>query len=272
MKLEFAPSQSAMGLRPGWRRGCGQALRAIWHRVAFYGLLALFALSCLAWTIVAAPLLAVLPRRAGRTAGQFLIMVGFRGFIALMRAAGVMSCDLGALDALRDRGPLILAPNHPTLLDVVLVVSRLPRVVCTAKAKLLDHPLFWPLFGVSARLAGYVRNDTPVHLVREGIRQLGEGRQLLIFPEGTRSPADGLHPFKGGFALIAEQAGVPVQTIFIDSNSDFLGKGWPLLRMPRFPLTYRVRLGPVVRVSGDRADFVSALQRSYCHALAAHRS
>ncbi len=260
MMPDLAASGPAFAAGSRCLQGVRRAAKSVYYPVAFYALLAIFALSCLAWGFVALLLLAVLPRRLGQPVGQFLIMTGFRYFIALMRASRIITCDLAALDALRDRGPLIIAPNHPTLLDVMLIVSRLPRVVCTAKAKLLNNPFL----GASARLAGYVRNDAPVHLIRESIRQLRDGRQLLIFPEGTRSSGDGVDAFKGGFALIAQHAGVPIQTIFIDSNSHFLGKGWSLLRRPDFPLTYRVRLGPALAVAGDRDDFVAALQRSYC--------
>jgi 1-acyl-sn-glycerol-3-phosphate acyltransferase len=225
---------------------------------AFYSLLVIFAGSCLLWSLLAAIPLMLLPRRIGQPVGQMLIMAGFRYFVALMRMSGIIKCDLSALDSLRDQTSLIIAANHPTLLDVMLVVSRLPRVVCTAKARLLNHPLF----GANARLAGYVRNDAPLHLVRECVRQLGAGRQLLIFPEGTRSGGH-LGAFKEGFALIAQCADAPIQTVFIDSNSRFLGKGWSFFRMPEFPLTYRVRLGPLLAVTGDRHGFVTALERTY---------
>ena len=268
MTPEIAASGPAFATRSRWTRGCLRLLRAVYHPLAFYGLLAIFALSCLVWGLLAMLLLLLLPRRVGQRAGQLLIMGGFRYFITLMRASGLIRFDLAALDAVRDKGPLVIAPNHPSQLDVMLVTSRLPDVVCTAKARLLNNFFF----GASARLAGYIRNDAPVHLIREGVRQLRDGRQLLIFPEGTRSSAAGISPFKGGFALIAQQAGVPVQTVFIDSNSRFLAKGWPWLRMPEFPLTYRVRLGPLLDVTGDRHDFVATLYRSYCRELHDSRS
>lgn len=268
MTPEIAAAGSAFATRSRWMRRCARFLKRLYQVLAFYGLLAIFAASAVTWGLVAAVLLLVLPRRVGRSAGQILIMAGFRHVVALMRASGIMRCDLTALDALRDKGPLIIAPNHPTQLDVMLVVSRLPRVVCTAKARLLRNPLF----GASARLAGYVRNDAPVHLVREAVRQLREGRQLLIFPEGTRSEGPGVDRFKEGFALIAQQAGVPVQTVFIETDSRFLAKGWPWRRMPDFPLTYRVRLGPVLDVAGGRHDFVATLHRLYCRELDNRRS
>lgn len=236
-----------------------RALRLGYEYLVFYALLFVFALSSLVWSTMAALLYPLLPRAFGARIGQFMIMAGFRYFVALMQLSGIIKCDLRALDALRDQPSLVIAPNHPSLLDAVLVISRLPRVACTAKAKLLRN-LF---LGGGARLAGFIRNDAPKRLVKEGIEQLRAGRQLLIFPEGTRTVGTGIDPFKGGFALIARRADAAVQTVFIESNSHFLGKGWFILRKPEFPLIYRARLGPRLRVDNDLRAFVTDLEALY---------
>ena len=72
---------------------------------------------------------------------------------------------------------------------------------------------------------------------------LKELRHLLLFPEGTRTISSPVNPFKGSIALIARQARVPVQTVLIETDSGYLGKGWPLFRKPPMPISYRVRLG-----------------------------
>jgi 1-acyl-sn-glycerol-3-phosphate acyltransferase len=263
----LAASDNSLALAPLIWRWLSAVLRRGYEYVVFYGLLAIFALMCLLWSLIAAILYPLLPRRIGAPLGQFVIMAGFRFFVALMNSTGIIRCDLAALDRLRDAPALVIAPNHPSLLDAVLVISRLPRIVCTAKAKLLDN-LF---LGGGARLAGFIRNDVPTRLVREGVRQLRAGRQLLIFPEGTRTAGASIDAFKGGFALIARRAGAPVQTVFIDSNSPFLGKGWSLLRKPDFPLVYRVRLGPALAVEGDTHDFITGLHSLY-RGQVAHRA
>ena len=127
-------------------------VRLAYEYVVFYGLIAIFGLSSLLWSILGAALYWVLPRRAGAPVGQFMIMAGFRYFVGLMRLTGLIKCDLTALDALRGRSSIIIAPNHPSLLDAVLVISRLRSVVCTAKAELLGNPFL----GGSARLAGFL--------------------------------------------------------------------------------------------------------------------
>ena len=242
-----------------FRAGLMAGLRVPYEYMVFYGLLALFGLSCLIWSVLAAILHRVLPRRLGEPLGQRVIMAGFRSLIGAMRATGLIECDFAALDALRRDRPLVIAPNHPSLLDAVLVMSRLPNLVCAAKGEIWDNVFL----GAAARLAGHVRNDAPATLIGAAVRQVKAGRHFLIFPEGTRSTASPVGPFKGGFALIAKRAGAPVQTVFIDTTSRYLGKGWPLLRKPEFPLVYRIRLGRRVAVDGAVHETVAELHRYY---------
>jgi 1-acyl-sn-glycerol-3-phosphate acyltransferase len=233
--------------------------RRVWEYVLFYTLLFLFAFLCLTWSLPAALLDLVLPRHLGGPLSRFMIKSGFRCYLAIMRACGILKCDLSALDALRGDAGLVICPNHPSLLDAVLVISRLPRVVCIAKAKVYDN-LF---LGSGARMAGYIRNDAPASLVKAAANEVRAGYQLLIFPEGTRTECPPVNALKGGFALIAKTAGVPVQTVFIESNSRFLGKGWDFFRKPEFPLVYKVRLGRRFEPAADIRGFVRNLESYY---------
>jgi 1-acyl-sn-glycerol-3-phosphate acyltransferase len=238
-------------------------LRRVYEVVVFYALLAFFGLLSLLWSLPAAPLHMLLPRRIGVPLGQFMIMAGFRCFVGAMRLTGIIDCDLRALDVLRRGTSVVIAPNHPSLLDAVLVISRLPRVACAAKAEIWDNIFL----GAGARLAGYIRNDSSTTLIRHAAAQLQAGRHFLIFPEGTRTRAAPIGDFKGGFALIAKKARTPVQTVFIESNSPFLGKGWSLFKRPEFPLVYRVRLGRRFAVAGDLHEFVDELHAYFQHEL-----
>jgi 1-acyl-sn-glycerol-3-phosphate acyltransferase len=234
-------------------------LKLPYEYLVLYGGLSLFASSIFMWSAVAAVLCPLLPRRLGSRLGRFTIMALFRAFIGVLQASGIFKFDLSALDSLRDEHALIIAPNHPSLLDAVLVVSRLPQVVCIMKAEIWDNLIL----GGGARFAEYIRDDRPYAMVRSAVAAVSAGNQLLIFPEGTRTRQKAGHRFKGGFALIAKTAGVPVQTVFIETNSPFLGKGWPLYRKPSFPLIYRVRLGRRFEVEGNIKAVVADFERYY---------
>ena len=241
---------------PRFRGQVGTPLCRAHEWFVFCALLLVFGAASLAWSQVAAVLFRLLPSRLGRPLGQLAVTVGFRSFVAMMRLSRIIACDLRALDSLRDQPAVIIAPNHPSLLDAVFILSRLPQVGCPIKAELWDNVFL----GGGARLAGFIRNDTPTTFIREAERQLRAGRHVLIFPEGTRTAGHTIGEFKSGFAFIAKRVGAPIQTVIIESNSRFLGKGWPLFRRPAFPLVYHVRLGRRLLVDCEVRGFVRDLR------------
>jgi 1-acyl-sn-glycerol-3-phosphate acyltransferase len=257
-------------LRPPRRRGraalFGRAAASLYYALAFYLSLGVFGASCLLWSLPAALLHRVLPRGIGEPLGQFAIAAGFRWALWVMRATGVVRVDLSPLDALRDERALVVAANHPTMMDAVLLISRLPRTVCITKASLWNSPFL----GGGVRLAGYVRNDAPLPMIRRAAEAVREGRQLMVFPEGSRTERPPVDRFTRGFAMAARAARAPVQTVLIEADSAYLRKGWPLLRRPDLPLVFRVRLGE--RFAVDRRDpetFVAGLETYFRRELRA---
>ena len=214
-------------------------LHTIYGYLVIYSGLLVFGSMCLTWSGVAALLSHLLSEQRGRVLGRWVTSYGFRLYLWLLALTGVFRFDLRALDALREAGPLIIAPNHPSLLDAVMIVSRLPNAACLMKSDLINNPIY----GASARLAGYIRNDDFIGGVTLAVEDLGTGSQLLLFPEGTRTTRAPINRLKGGAALVSKRSGVPIQTVLIETSSPFLSKGWPLHRIPPLPVCYRVRLG-----------------------------
>lgn len=211
---------------------------------------------CLFWLPFALVLKPLLPRRIGQPLGRRATMLGFRIYLGFLGLACACRFDLAALDRLAEEGPLILAANHPSLLDAVMIVSRLPNAVCVMKAAIMDNLLF----GAAARLSRYIRNDAPLAMILDGREELRRGAQLLIFPEGTRTREFPLGPCQPTVGLIARSSGVPVQPLIIEFSSPYLGKTWPLFRRPRLPLSCRIRLGERLPPSGDIATFTADLE------------
>jgi 1-acyl-sn-glycerol-3-phosphate acyltransferase len=202
----------------------------------------------------------VLRGPAARAVGCAAIAYGYRFYWACARASGLMRLEANSLDVLRDvPGGLIIAGNHPSLLDALMIVARLPRSACIMKGALVRNPFL----GAGATLAGYVANDSTRTMVRTATQRLHEGRQLLVFPEGTRSPAPRrLHRFSRSIALIAQRAQVPIQTVVIETDSPYLGKDWPLWKLPPVPVVFRVRLGERF-APGDDPEQLSARMEQY---------
>lgn len=243
----------------------------LWHlyeRVAMMVGLGSLGLICLAWLPFALLLAPLLPRRAGQRLGRRVIRLGFRGYLRLLALLCACRFELDALDALAAQRPLIVAANHPSLLDAVLLVSRLPNAVCVMKASLLDRLLF----GAAARLAGYLPNDDAHQLVKRGCASLAEGAQLVLFPEGSRTRDFPLDPLGSTAGLLAKRAQVPVQTVLLDFSTPYLGKHWPLGQPPLLPLRCVARLGPRLDPPSDHRAFTRQLEQQLRAGLGAPRA
>ena len=152
----------------------------------------------------------------------------FRFFVAMMETLGVIRVRLHNLELLRDSGGCIVIANHPTLIDVVILLAHLPRANCVVKGELWRSRFI----GGVMRGAGFISNERGDELLAGCQRALDNHEAILIFPEGSRTvPGESLN-FKRGMAQVAVRTGAPVLTVFITCNPIMLTKGEPWYRIP----------------------------------------
>ena len=224
-----------------------------------YALLLALGLVSLAWNLLALPLYRLLPEQAGLALGRAVISRSYRVFWAAASVGGMMRVDAACLDALRDERGLIIVANHPTMLDALLLVARLPRSACIMKADLMRNAFL----GSGARLARYIRNDSARAMIRLAVKDLQRGGQLVVFPEGTRTETPPLDHFRPAVTLIAKLARAPIQTVFIDTDTPYLRKGWPIWRVPPLPIRVRLRLGERFAPATDSDALSRELEQYY---------
>ena len=222
-------------------------------------LLLFLAVISLAWNLLALLLYPLLPLAPARRIGRAMIARGYGLFWRVAAASGMLRLHAQVLDSLRDEPGLIIVANHPSLLDALMLVARLPRSACVMKASLMRNPFLGP----GARLARYIRNDSTFGMERLAVEDLRRGGQLVLFPEGTRTTRPPVNDFHSAVGLMALRAQVPIQTVFIDTDSPYLGKGWPLWRMPPLPVVFSVRLGRRFEPRADHMGLQAELQAYY---------
>ena len=226
--------------------------------------LVLLGLMSLVWNGVALLLYPVLPRETGLRVGRAMISRGYALFWSVAALSGMLRVHTQVLDTLRDEPGLIVVANHPSMLDALLLVARLPKSACVMKASLMRNPFLWP----GARLARYIGNDSPHGMVRQAVEDLSGGGQLVLFPEGTRTTQWPINSFRSGFTLIAKLANAPVQAVFIDTDSPYLGKGWPLWRLPPLPIVFSVRMGRRFAPQDDYAALLTEIEAYFAAGVA----
>lgn len=225
--------------------------RAFW---AFYSPIALalgfamLGLLCALWMPFAFGLNLVLPIRQRHLIGRLAIKVGLKFYILFLQAFCGCRFNISATTNQLEGNSGLLIANHPSLLDALILLAIVPNTVCVMKSSLLDNPLF----GASARLAGFIRNSDPFDMIAHGKEILGEGANLLLFPEGTRS-VDGrkVNPFNSSVAILSWKLDLPIRTFLITYDQSFLGKSNRFPAIPKLPMEISVRVGKVFVPSND---------------------
>ena len=167
------------------------------------------------------PLLAFFSQRRMRA----LVRASYRLFVGAARVTGLFRVSISAADRARfarTRGRVIVA-NHLTLIDIVILIATLPDSTSIAKAA-AKRNFFYSQIVRSVFLV----NDDPARALDEAQRLLAQGVNVIVFPEGTRTPADApARKLRRGAAQIALHANVPLLPIRIACDPPVLAKGQP---------------------------------------------
>lgn len=204
-------------------------------RSGFRALLSLMLFGLFGLGALAVSPLMLLLRRPDR--GQPVVRVLWHLLLELFKVTGLL--EVVHEDLSRIRGSVIVA-NHPSLIDVVVLTVLVPRTLYVAKSGLLKNPF----------IAAIVRATSlpdDGHLPDVAASYLAKGWNVLIFPEGTRSPLrGGLNPFRRGAAQLALRTGAPIVCLALTMRPRILAKAQPVWKMS----DRRVRFSIVQRFKG----------------------
>lgn len=201
-----------------------------------------------AYVVIAGPpflLIALLFRQV-----PLLYRVGHLGVRIGLVLSGVKVRVEGREHILLDRAA-VYAVNHTSNVEPPIlfhVLSPLfPRLRVLYKAELRKLPILvraWDLAGFVPLERGNREQSLPA--IDRAAAALKEGHSFLIFPEGTRSRAGNLLPFKKGGFIMAIKGQSPIVPVAIAGAREAMRKGSFVIQ----PVTVTVRLGPPVETAG----------------------
>jgi 1-acyl-sn-glycerol-3-phosphate acyltransferase len=148
-----------------------------------------------------------------------------RFFIFLTQGIGLISIEAGSREFYRNLSSKIIAANHPSILDVVILIALIPNADCIVNSSLKRNIVS----GVIQQL--YILNSLDFEdISRACIESLGQGNCIIIFPEGTRTPRSGKIILKKGAARLSLSSGRGIIPVRIGGNDKYgLGKHEPWL-------------------------------------------
>ena len=169
----------------------------------------------------------------------------FRVFLGFLNILHVSIRKVENEDDYRNIHSKIIIANHPSLLDFVYIMSLVPNSTCIVRGGLTKTPLR----GVIKQ--AYITNTTTFEDMCVECKKLTDmGCNVIIFPEGTRTPRHGKNNYKKGAARIALYCGCDVQPIFIGGSDKYgLGKHDPLWSYNHVePYLYDLKKLPVISI------------------------
>ena len=178
---------------------------------------------------------------------QKVIKHSFKGFTEMMVKLGIMTYEVEGLEKLQQSQQELVIANHPTLIDVVVLIGLMERANCVVKQTLWSNPFTKG----PVQNAGYILNAGSEQFIQDCVSKLQQDHaaSLLIFPEGTRTAkGEQLNDFQRGAANIALRAGVPIRPVLITCTPSTLTKNEKWYHIPDRPFHIQVKVLDAIRV------------------------
>jgi 1-acyl-sn-glycerol-3-phosphate acyltransferase len=197
------------------------------------------------------PVLWMLPgcRLARRRRMRAAISRAFDLHVQFMYRSGVLTYEVIGAERLGRPGQMIIA-NHPSLIDVVLLVSQIRDANCVVKQSLWRNPC---MRGPITR-AEYIPNNGDPEMLEHAADVLREGQTLIVFPEGTRTTPGQAPEFHRGAAAIALRGASVITPVFISMVPSTLTKAEPWYSIPHRRMHMCLRVGADIDPAAFNAD------------------
>lgn len=240
---------------------------------------AVFGIAGLIMGVLLFPFLFVFVRDdlARQRVARSIVGRAFGAFIWMIKSLGVLSYNVLGRENLEDGRNHLIVANHPTLIDVVFLVSMFPQADCVIKEAITRNPFMRSTVAATR----YVSNIAFEELLNVCVERLKMGRSLLLFPEGTRSVPGREIEFKPGAATVAVRSTARLLPIAIQCEPRFLTKEKPWYYVPESRPHFVIRIMPplmadeLVPEGADERDARritnEALRRLICGGLRAER-
>ena len=176
--------------------------------------------------------------------------------LVLLRIIAGIKVEFRGLEKI-PKGPLIVAAKHQSAWETFVLLTLFDNPLFILKRELLWIPFFgWMLWkGRMVPVDRAAGSQTLVKMTARAISELKQGRQLIIFPEGTRRPAGAEPKYKFGVAHLYAAAGIPCLPVALNS-----GLFWPRRSIRRVPGTVLVEILDPIPPGMDKHAFFARLQ------------
>jgi 1-acyl-sn-glycerol-3-phosphate acyltransferase len=205
------------------------------------------------------------PQERFQKYGRHFMSVVLKLFVFIMHSLGIVDLEPDNRENYRHLSSKIIVANHPSLLDVVMLISLIPNADCIVNANLNHGILRWVIRQL------YIPGSREIEdIFRDCTESLRQGNCLIIFPEGTRTPRVGKVILKKGAARVALSTGNSIVPVHIGGTDKFgLGKKDPWTGFnPRERYVFRLSMGAEINPEKYRHRPAPAAAKSITREMA----
>ena len=148
--------------------------------------------------------------------------------------------------------PVVILSKHQSAYETIAYIALLPKQLCFV----FKRELLWiPFFGWALALLKMIhinrasKETAALSVASQGRKRLSEGKWILMFPEGTRTPVGSHKPYRKGGARLASATGATVVPIAHNA-----GRFWPRNSFMKYPGTVIFSIGPSIASAGKSGD------------------
>ncbi len=163
------------------------------------------------------------------------------------------------LEKLPKDKPFIIASQHQSAFDTLVWMNLVSKPTYVMKEELLKVPFVGPMLKLTGMIPVQRAGGSKAMrgLLKETERAAADGRQMIIFPEGTRMAYGETVPLKPGIVAMARHTGLPVYPVATNS-----GLCWPNRGFLKRAGTISVVIGDPVQAKG-RGEMLQAIERAW---------
>lgn len=163
----------------------------------------------------------VWPENEQKKAYSEVVHRAWNFFIRLLIKIKIIDIEIPDKEKLKNLSGKIIVANHPTFIDIVILIGLIPNSTCLAKKATLKNPFFRNIVK-----SIYIINDIDLEKLKEdSAKYLSEGFNIVIFPSGTRTKQDEDFKIHKGPAAISLNSGAEIVSVKITTDIPFLQKG-----------------------------------------------
>lgn len=233
-------------------------LRRVWRSVLISFLFSVFGIGAILINYFIFPIISVFVKKSNRRQ-KFCATIHkiWKYFTELMKKTGLIKVNFTNPDKLENLHGKIIVANHPSFIDIVILIGFLPNTLCIAK-KEIKRNLF---MGNIIKSLYLINDEDNKQMLEESVEILNQGYNIIIFPTGTRTTEDEDMKLHKGAALMALHSGANLIPIHISCDTKFLAKHQKFYDAGEKTPTYTITVNNEIKISDFEEQNLSQIQK-----------